>query len=341
MAKKGKAPASTGASTRLQFGLGGLRIGLWSNTPHVTKYAYQFLEDWESLVRGPESAENYDIQIHLALAEALPDLPVGEPVFIGERTRLPDGVGALHVYETPGGPVLYFQDGGLVQLGDVDGRQPVIRGEVTGRLLQHGRLHDLLFTSLSPFLRRRNYYLVHASAAVPRGGNGAALFVGAAGSGKTTIALNLALNDWDVLSNDTLLLEERPGGIYALPTPGGFSIRPKSITFIPALARYTHKLSAGKLFHYSLHKFGLKYAEPVPITHIYFPEIVEGHENDHLPISPVAALGRLITYSLDRWDTAVLPTHVAFLAQLTRQSQAALLKIASQQQIPELLMKNS
>ena len=333
MGKKGSTPAIAPESeTPLHFRLGTLEIALSTNSPLVGRFARQFLNDWISQTGEPAGAA--DIQIYLELVETLPPRPDQEPIFAGSGRHLPDGVGTLSVYEQPAGFLLHFQHGGLVQI-EPESRERLIQGFVTTRLLQYGRLHDLLFTTLSPFLRRQGYYLIHAAAAVDQAE--AALFAGPPACGKSTTVLNLSLNNWEVLSNDTLLLEERPDGVYALPTPGGFSIRPESISHLPALAAHLPQPPLEHFYHLSLPKLGLKWAEPARISTIYFPEISDGQENEWFPQPPSIALARLIEFSLDRWDTTHLSAHISFLEQLSRQAQAVSLKIANQQQLPALL----
>jgi hypothetical protein len=329
------ASETPGFEKPLHFHLGALQIALSSSSPLVGRFARQFLSDWIS--RTGEAAKTADIQIYLELVESLPPLPEQEPIFASSGRHLPDGVGTLSVYELPEGFLLYFRDGGLVRIKP-EGREQLIHGFVTTRLLQYSRLHDLLFTTLSPFLRRRGCYLVHAAAAVYAGE--AAIFAGPPGCGKSTTVLNLTLNGWTVLSDDTLLLEERPNGIYALPTPGGFSIRPETVRHLPLLAAHvTHPLPEhfNKL---SLPKMGLDWANPAPISTIYFPEISQGQGNEQFPLPPAIALARLLELSLDRWDTTHLPAHITFLERLSRQAQAISLKITNQQQIPSLIMRH-
>jgi hypothetical protein len=47
------------------------------------------------------------------------------------------------------------------------------------------------------------------------------------------------------------------------------------------------------------------------------------------PISPAIALSRLMAESVDRWDTAVLAAHTAFLAQLVQQADCYQLTVGN------------
>lgn len=319
----------------IHFKLDELLIKLSTNTPLVEIHARQFLDTKVLTTKELELAGPSDVHIHLDLVDSITRPPKKTPVFIGDSQHLKDDVGTLFVYEQPDGFLLYFQHSGLVTLKTTIGSNQIIQGFITPKLLQHGRMHDLLFTSLSCFLRRKKYYLLHASAAVKQ--NGAAIFAGPPGCGKSTTVLNLALNGWSMLSNDTLLLQERPDGIYALPTPGGFSIRPESIKHIPALTAYVPQFLPNDFYPLSLSRLGLASAKPALITTISFPEIIKGPENQYQPISPALALARLTELSLDSWDTSTLSAHFSFLEQLSRQAKAASLKIINQQQLVELI----
>ncbi len=321
--------------TAAHFMLGDLQIGLFSNNSLVDQFSRQFLEDW--IAFGEKSlSSNDDIQIYLELVEQLPDLPDTLPFYQGDGRYLRDNIGALSVYAQPNGYLLYFFKGGLVQITANDS---LIHGAITVDLLKYGRLYDLIFTSISSILRQQNIYLVHASAAVH--GETASIFVGPPGCAKSTTVLNLAFNGWGVLSNDTLLIREQSDGIYALPTPGGFSIRPKSVRHIPALATSVPHPLPDDFYHLSLSKLGLSWGEPALINRIYFPKVVDESENQVQPLSSAVALAHLIELSLDRWDKAALPRHFTFLERLTTQASAASLAIANQNQLPDLLIRNA
>lgn len=320
----------------VSFKLGNIQIGLLSNSELVIARSIQeFLGDWIATEKAPSLAAD-DIQIHLKLVDHLPDLPTDPPRYRGNNRLLKDGIGTLSVYHEANGYLLYFLKSGLIRISS---NHKLIHGFITIDLLNYHRLFDLIFTSLSPFLRRHGYYLVHGSAAVQD--QSASIFVGPLGSAKSTTVLNLALNGWGTLSDDTLLLEERPDGIYALPTPGGFSIRPQSFNHIPSLASYAPQPMNGESFQLSLSRLGLAWAEARPISTIYFPKVENIGSNQYHPLPPALTLAHLIELSLDRWDLSSLPDHITFLEKLSRQAKAVSLKITNQQTLPELLTRNA
>jgi hypothetical protein len=320
----------------MYFCLDKLHICLAINHPLIDQYANQVLADWIHTTGTDGPCQDFEVHFHLELVEQLPPLPAVKPVFVDDSRRWPDGIGDLSVYQQSDSYLLSFHNGGLVQLPAESERSYSIQGYVTSDLLRYGRLKDLLFTSISPFLRRQEYYLAHASAAAK---DGALLFVGPPGSGKTTTLLNLLMDGWHYLGNDTLLLQARPDGVYALPTPGGFAIRPESIAWLPALIPFLPPVVPSHKFYIPARKVVDGWAEAAPIKRIYFPTIVEGVENQLTPLSQAMTLVYLMNYSLDRWDTASLPAHISVLEQLSRQAQGFTLAIARQEQIPRLIAR--
>ena len=305
----------------LSFNLNDLQIGIITDSQALIDNANdEFVRDWNAFQKAL-TKEIDDFQIRLQLVEKLPPLPDQTPLYQGNEQRLIDGVGTLSVYETAEGYLFDFLNSGRVHLTK---QAQIIHGIFTTNLLTYHRLYDLIFTSLSSFLRQKGYYLIHGSAVVYEGN--ASIFVGTLRSAKSTTALNLALNGWGILSDDTLLLQKRPDGIYALPTPGGFSIRPQSIQHIPDLAAFAPSPLPSSAFQLSPHKLNLTWADPAPVSAVYFPTIVNQGENEYQPLPSALTLAHLLELSLDRWDTHSLPAHISFLEKLSRQAKAATLK---------------
>jgi len=71
---------------------------------------------------------------------------------------------------------------------------------------QRATRHSLARTGAILRLRQRNRFYVHASGVVDRSGR-AFVFVGASGSGKSTIAFALARRGWTLLGDDGVVLE--------------------------------------------------------------------------------------------------------------------------------------
>jgi energy-coupling factor transporter ATP-binding protein EcfA2 len=187
--------------------------------------------------------------------------------------------------------------------------------------LAYGRLEDITFTSLAPALRRCGYYLVHAFGAVRDGR--CVLLIGPSGSGKTTTGLSLILEGWQLLANDTLLIEAREDGIYALSTPGGLTVRPQTLTLLPACRPL---LGDAPLLHGGYTLTNQQLADPTTtaarITAVYFCQIEDREQSVRRPLSQAVALARLMEQSVDRWDEAMLTQHIAVLHQLSQQTAA-------------------
>ncbi len=282
-----------------------------------------------------------DIQLNLSLMDALPPLPTAAPYFTDSHA-LPDRLGILSVYRGRAGRVwLHFLDGALVDVPlplNQDATNLTAVGSVTPQALQNGRFEDITYTSLAPLLRRRRYYLLHAFAAAKEGR--AVLIVGPSGSGKTTTGLCLLLNGWRLLANDILLLEERDGQVFALPTPGSIGVRPQSAKLLPALRPLiAHAPATSLQIDVTEHFVGDgRWADPAPIAAIYFPQIQQQATSDRQPAQRAICLAQLMAESIDRWDGAMLPAHMALLERLSQQTAPYWLALGQDMtQLPQLL----
>lgn len=280
-----------------------------------------------------------DICLQMNLVDKLPPLPSSAPLFTDSRP-LPDDIGVLSVYAAgPDVVWLHFDDGALVQASlAATVAQPTIRGVVIPPAITYGRLEDITFTSLASVLRRRGCYLVHAFAAAKDGR--AVLIVGASGSGKTTAGLSLLLGGWQLLANDILLLESRDDGLYALPTPGGVSIRPATFDLLPALKEWLAVRSSGGSVAVSAQQLTRgQWAEPARVAAIWLPQIEAARPCSQLqPANRAVALVRLLEESADRWDAAALDGHVDVMEQLSRQTAVYHLRLGQDvAKLPELI----
>jgi len=306
-------------------------------------------QEWQHLFaawskRGETAATPHpavDIQLNLSLMDALPPLPPDAPYFTDSHA-LDDGLGILSVYRGKAGRAwLHFLDGGLVDV-PLPINQPATDlmavGTVIPQALQNGRFEDVTYTSLAPLLRRRRYYLLHAFAAAKDGR--AVLIVGPSGSGKTTTGLCLLLNGWRLLANDILLLEERAGQVFALPTPGSIGVRPQSADLLPQLRPLVAHAAATSLqIDVTEHFVGDgRWASPAPIEAIYFPQIRQQAASGRQMEQRAICLAQLMAESIDRWDGAMLPAHMALLERLSQQAAPYRLALGQDMtQLPQLL----
>ena len=295
---------------------------------------------WQRLFRGWMKDEQADATLHLSLVDKLPELP-HEPPFFVDDAGLPDDVGLLSVYEQGVDEVLlHYLDGAVVQVPLV-AKRPFLTGYLLPKAVHYGRLEDITFTSLAPFLRRQGYYLLHAFGVCKDGR--CLLFVGSSGSGKTTTGLSLVLAGWQLLANDILLLEARADGVYALPMPGGLTIRKGTLELLPKCQRLvTHIPCVQGKYALTNQQINMdRMPEATRVSAVYFCRIEEREMSQKRPLSSALALVHLMEQSVDRWDRQVLNKHISILEQLSQQATNFSLHLGRDvAQLPSLLTNN-
>lgn len=300
--------------------LGDLSIDLQSGAAAVQA-------EWAHLFAGWETTEEPALVLTLGCVESLPPLPGTAPVFCDER-------GIVDVYREGDEAVLHFRGGALVRLHGARAS-----GFILDTALGTGRLEDVTLTSLAPGLRARGFYLVHAFAAT--NGGEAILICGQSGSGKTTSGASLLLGGWHFLANDALLLQQRQGTVYALPTPGFLQVRPPTLFLLPELRHrrgYAHAPTASYIFPAASVSEG-GWAQAAPVRALYFPHICRDAPMSHAePLEQAVALAHLVEESVDRWDTAALGAHLTLLQALVAQASTHRLYLGQDiAELPRLL----
>jgi hypothetical protein len=298
------------------------------------------LAGWRRLLGGwvrEETPAAPDLRLSLRLVEHLP--PPAGPLLYSDHEAHPERPAILNVYDLGDGAVqLHFHDAAQITLSlrQMAGLL-LAEGVMVKEALTNGRFEDITYTSLAPLLRRRGYFLLHAFAAAREGR--AALLVGASGSGKTTSGLSLLLAGWELLSNDVVLLQARPNGVYALPTPDAVSIRPYSLTLLPALREWLPGWTGERPLSVSAYELvNSRWAAPAPIHAIYFPQIETRPESALRQMSRAVALARLLEESVDTWDTPLLADHLAILHAISQQATPFTLRLGQNpDHIPTLL----
>lgn len=306
----------------------GLRIELYTpDAPVMDAWAHLF-SGWPEA--GDMGQRQPDIRLELHWRETLPPLPDAPPLFTDQDSE--QAIPAiLTAYAQPNGRVtLHFHEAGLVSApltAPLHGETQTAVGVITPDSLANGRFEDITFTTLAPMLRRRGYFLLHAFGVTKNGR--AALLVGASGSGKTTSGLSLVLNGCELLSNDVVALQARSEGVFALPVPDMVSIRPFTFLLLPQLSRRLRILPATEPI--SLQAGTLtngRWAEPAPVTAVYFPTLSNEASSAAIPLSRAVCLARLMEQSIDQWDTAVMSNHMNVLQILSRQAAPYTLHLA-------------
>ena len=265
------------------------------------------------------------ILYRLELLTSLPHLPIHPPKYI-ESLGNPSGPGTtVAIYEHSDGITLHFGAGALVRIyfpAGRKGKEFYIRSAVTPKLLQSGRMEDVLFASVAPILRRHGLFMAHAFAVSH--GQSATLLVGPSGSGKTTSGLALVAAGWGYLANDVTMLQLQKPLVLSLPTPGGIGISKKTAEIVPGLSniwRSADKFEAAARLYFPPDQIVSGWAEAAYVSRICFPEITLSGDSYLKPLGKALALARLMENSIDRWDHEYLSEHISLLEALCRQSE--------------------
>lgn len=326
------------------FHLDSLAIHLHCSSQRLTLYFSELLEGWLLEPAGLQRPIGPgELTVKFELVDQLPPRPQSKHLFSAREAGLPDNVGQLAVYESDQALWLDFSDSALVRLSGLEGQTDVggIEGVVTASVLRYGRLEDVLFTSLAPYLRRRGLFLVHAFAAVNDGR--ALLLVGPSGSGKTTTGLNLIHHGWQYLANDVVLLKKYPDGVYSLPMPGGFNIAAQTWTLLPWLSEgypvaALHQTSEKR--HLPAQKVVAGWGESARVAAVCFPQVAQYEASRLVREHQAVNLARLMENSLDRWDQAYLAKHISLLQLLSSQTTCYTLFLGRDtERLPERLAR--
>jgi hypothetical protein len=246
-------------------------------------------------------AEAATLRVELELTEVLPRAPAREADF------------------RQGGLIEYYLEGSvatarLPRFGQI--RIDLTSGVSVGWLLpaavsNHAAFEDLVAISLSPHLRRRGRFLVHAFAGELNGR--AVLLVGPIGSGKTTAGVTLLAAGWRLLANDSPIVV-RGGDVLSYPGP--IAITRDTVARVGLPIDTDHVTTDEKLL-----------IDPdviwpgVRVDRAAVGAIVligvgdhEDHRLDYL--TPSEALLGLLPHSVEQWDRETIPEHLKALREL-------------------------
>ena len=267
-----------------------------------------------------------DLSLQLDLTSAVPPPPPGPAHF-----RQND----LIEYRLTGDQLsAYFPRYGLIHLHLEQGRS---EGQVVRAALDtYGVFEDLVAISLSPHLRRRGLFLIHAFAAAPRPlpglqpsqGERGILIVGQIGSGKTTTGMALLDAGWKLLSNDSPIISAEgeilsyPGLIAATPYSLDHFASTRPLIPTPLIAYANRKVSFAAESVWP--NVWIARARPAAIL---FPQIEP--RADHLlePLSQPEALRMLLPHAIEQWDREMIPAHLALLKRLVETTPAFRLRL--------------
>jgi len=277
-----------------------------------------------------------DANIAAAWARSFSSLPPGEGephlrvqlAPVAEVPSPPDGApdftqGELLAYYVRGSDVVaHFPRYGQLRL---DLARGVTDGRLTPAVLdRYGVLEDMLAISLSPHLRRRGFFLIHAFAAAWQGRG--LLLVGGIGAGKTTTGMALLAGGWQLLSNDSPVVGE-DGRLYQYPGvlaayPATFARFPAAAALVPAAAPPDQKISARAETIWP----GVWWRE-APAAAICFPQIEARGTHRLERLTPAQALTQLLPHAIEQWDRELIPRHLTAVRTLAESAPAFLLRL--------------
>lgn len=266
-----------------------------------------------SLPRGQGDAQ---LTIVLETVDTAPPAPAGEPQY-----RQGD---LLHYYVEDSEVIAHFPRYGQLRIDVQSGRS---EGYLARAALEnYGVLEDLIAIALSPHLRRRGKFLLHAFAAAKNGR--ALLLVGDVGAGKTTTGMALLEAGWKLLSNDSPIVD-KSGDI--LSYPGLLAAYPDTMQRFRATRRLVSgesEVTKNKKITVAAEALwpGVWSSRAKPAA-ICFPQIDAGSEHRLQPLSPSETLRRLLPHAVERWDKEMIPTHLAVLRRLAEATQGYLLRL--------------
>lgn len=295
----------------MRFDLHGLAVELTSNEALVQE---RIGATFSSRPNIPV-AVSPTLRFHLDLRATIPPAPDGEPVYT-ERDL-------IHYHIHPPLVIAHFPRYGQLR---IDLERATIHGEIIpSAITTYGVFEDLVAIGLSPLLRRRGKFLLHAFAASHEGR--AALLVGGIGAGKTTTGIALVRAGWRLLSNDSPLLDAATTNV--LSYPGLFSAYAGTLRRFPELHPLLPTTPAQHKISFAAESiYPNVWTESAAPGIILFPhvETIPGHRATRLTAPDTLRL--LLPHSVERWDTEMIPQHLALLTQLTAAAPAYDLALA-------------
>ncbi len=300
----------------------GLTVDLLSADPAIREeWTWLFDPEWAVSPAGGGAAA--DVRFQAALANQLPSEPARPPLLDDPKLAVRVYRSGEHDYQ------IFLSDQHFAALQfNHHGLGGAIESVSLAGAVSHGRFEDLTTLALAPFLRRRGIYLVHAFAASdPRTGQ-ALLLAGESGSGKTTTGLALLSAGWRFLANDVAGLCARDGIVQAVLAPGSVHVTgptleqfPELDSFLvrPAIEYGTHKIPIPRRAFLSSE---VRQGE-APVTAVCFPRVINRAHTTIAPVPRAVGLARLLSASMDRWDSPTWDGHLELLSALAEQAQFA------------------
>jgi len=291
---------------------------LHNTTIHGTTNHPELENLWErSFSSLPKTTSPAHIHIQLDIVPDIPVRPDSEPNF---------GKGeSLEYYLDRNTAVAHFPSYGQLRLDLAEG---ITQGQIIqAALTTYGVLEDLVAVSVSPHLRRRGMYLVHAFASAYNGQ--AVMIVGGIGAGKTTTGMSLLNAGWRLLSNDSPILaaegmvRQYPGVLAAFPhTFAQFPTTAHLANLAPTMA------GRKKISVQAEDVWPDVWMKQAPLKALIFPKIENRAKHALEPIPATEALRRILPHAMEQWDAAIMPAHLSLLSDIVQRAPAYVLRLS-------------
>jgi hypothetical protein len=307
----------------LQVELHGISLAVQVEDEQARAYCLGLLDHF---LASPAPIHQSDVQVRIRVVDTLPVAPPRSPYFTSRGSGRSSSEADVSAFRGQNEAIeIRYDDGAVVRLpGPVPKSAEVF---LERSVFSNGRYEDACMAALAALLRPWGIYVVHAFAAEKDGQ--AILLVGESGSGKTTTGLNLMAHGWRYLANDLALLRRKGDDVYALPSPGGFSIRSQTFRLLPQLKPLAEHYPAGLGDAHQIPARAVvpRWAAPAPVRCVLFPIVTGAVATTLHRLRPAVALARLMEESVDRWDEASLAGHLTALEALCRQAPSATLAL--------------
>jgi len=273
----------------------------------------------------PPASAPADLTVALELVDAVPPTPAAAPDY--QQGDLL----AYYLDPASGEVVAHFPRYGQLRLDLAAG---YTEGALTAAgLATYGVFEDLLAISLSPHLRRRGQFLLHAFAACPAPGSAAVLIVGDIGAGKTTTGLSLLHAGWKLLSNDSPILQASEqashAGVQVRSYPGLLSAYPDTLArFAELHALNTAPGTRHKVLFAAESVYADAWLDSAPAGAIVFPQIEARAAHTLERLSAPDALRLILPHAIEQWDKPLIAGHLALLNRLVQTTPAYRLRLA-------------
>jgi hypothetical protein len=196
-----------------------------------------------------------------------------------------------------------------------------------------------IFITLYQQLRRRGFYLIHASSISLDGQ--AVLIAGQSGVGKTTTMLTCVSAGFQFLGDDTTLVRRAPtGGIEVVALLSTLDVTDKTAAWFPELASFmsARRSHTGKRQIILSEAYPGSVAVQGRVAAILAPEIADQQHTSLAPGHRVSLLSDLLLYSIDLQDPEFAQRHLEFLAQAVEQIPVYRMLLGSdRRQVPQVI----